>query len=81
METAPPPTPLPHLISRSGFGNGLFGRRYTWILIITSYEQRAKCPQQCLPPTNSVLFSPFHYLPEADLGVPEAVGSKNAIVW
>ena len=76
--TPPPPH---HLISRSGFGNGLFGRHYTWILIITSCEQRAKCPPQPLPPPYSVLFSPFHYLPEADLGVPEAVGSKSAIVW
>ena len=73
--------PPPHPISRSGFGNGLFGKHYTWILIITSCEQRAKCPQQSFPTPYSVLFSPFHYLPEADLGVPEAVGSKNAIVW
>ena len=49
--------PPPHLISRSGFGNGLFGGHYTWILIITSCEQRAKRPPGPPFPVFSVIQS------------------------
>ena len=49
----------PPLISRSGSGNGLFGRHYTWILIIASKERNAL--HSPLPPTSAV-FSVIQFL-------------------